>query len=262
MKKSLVSMLTGILLGAVLLGGAQAVAETVTGQRSTQRIYVNGRQVQMEAYNINGNNYVKLRDIGKEVGFAVDYDAATNSVYVGERPAAAATGNVEKSHDQYIPEVGDRIICDDGYAYEILDMSRYDSNVFAAGPVGELPEPICDWSAFPQNADPRMEKRHFKTDTGDDLFIRNVRETRRMEYTIYNALGKEPSAWQDGKPLATVSLTIPADKEVYAAAFWPWDASNITDLVHSRPNSRYAVEAWDYYHNGKFMYVRYIILSL
>ena len=136
MKKSLVFMLTGVLLGAVLLGGAQAVAETVTAQRSTQRIYVNGRQVQMEAYNINGNNYVKLRDIGKEVGFAVDYDAVTNSVYVGEHPAAAGTGNVEKSHVQYIPEVGDRIICDDGYSYEILDMSRYDSNVFAAGPVG------------------------------------------------------------------------------------------------------------------------------
>ena len=49
---------------------------------------------------------------------------------------------------------------------------------------------------------------------------------------------------------------------MYAAAFWPWDATNITELVHSRPNSRYAVEAWDYYHNGKFMYVRYVILSL
>jgi hypothetical protein len=261
MKKTLASMLAGAVLGAVLLGGAQAVAETVTAQRSSQRIYVNGREVQMEAYNIADNNYVKLRDIGKEVGFAVDYDAATNSVYVGERPASG-DDNIEKRQDQYIPEAGDRIVCDDGYVYEVTDTTRYDSNVFASGPVGELPEPTCDWSAFPKLADPVLEKRHFKTATGDDLFIRNVRETRRMEYTLYNALGREPSAWSGGKPLATVSLTIPADKEMYAAAFWPWDATNITDLVHSRPNSRYAVEAWDYYHNGKFMYVRYVILSL
>ena len=109
---------------------------------------------------------------------------------------------------------------------------------------------------------PRMEKRHFTTGTGEDLFVRNMKETRRMEYTLYNALGSEPSAWRDGKPLATVSLTIPADKEMYAGAFWPWDETNITDLVHSRPLSFYYVEAWDCYHNGKFMYVRYIILSL
>ena len=54
-------------------------------------IYVNGRQVQMTAYNIAGNNYVKLRDIGKAVGFNVYYqngvqvDSAAS--YTGEAPA-------------------------------------------------------------------------------------------------------------------------------------------------------------------------------
>ena len=32
-------------------------------------------------------------------------------------------------------------------------------------------------------------------------------------------------------------------------------------MVHSRPNSRYYVEAWDYYLNGVFQYTRYCVVS-
>ncbi|MBQ9720942.1 MAG: hypothetical protein IJV64_09660, partial [Oscillospiraceae bacterium] len=81
-------------------------------------------------------------------------------------------------------------------------------------------------------------------------------------YTIYNALGKEPSAWRDGKPLATVSTVIPPEYEAYTAKFWPWNECNLTDLVHSRPNSRYYVDAFDFYHDGAYQYTRYLVLSL
>ena len=93
------------------------------------------------------------------------------------------------------------------------------------------------------------------------MFIRNLYETRRMEYTIYNALGKEPSAWRDGKPLASVQLTIRPEDEDYTHALWPWRSSELEKLVHSRPNSRYYVEAWDYYSKGIFQYVRYCVVS-
>ena len=36
----------------------------------------------MTAYHIGGNNYVRLRDIGRAVDFDVTYDPATNSVYI------------------------------------------------------------------------------------------------------------------------------------------------------------------------------------
>ena len=36
----------------------------------------------LTAYSISGNNYVRLRDIGKAVDFGVTYDAATNSVHI------------------------------------------------------------------------------------------------------------------------------------------------------------------------------------
>ena len=245
-RRNLALVLAGMMLGAVLSGPAASAAEQLLAQRSTQQIYIDGRQTPMEAYSISGSNYVKLRDIGKVVGFGVSYDAADNAVRIdttapytddaaAQVPPAAGQGEILL----YVPDVGDRIICDDGYVYEITDMSRYGTNVFQKEPLGELPTPTRDWSAFPKLTLPRMEKRHFTTPTGGELFVRNMMETRRMEYTIYNALGSEPSAWRDGQPLATVSLTIPADKEPYVAFFWPWDSSNITGLVHSRPLSRY-----------------------
>ena len=36
----------------------------------------------LEAYEINGSNYVKLRDIGQAADFSVTYDAAANSVRI------------------------------------------------------------------------------------------------------------------------------------------------------------------------------------
>ncbi len=59
----------GVMLGAAITGNAAQAAEMLAAQRSTQKIYVNGQQVRMEAYAIGGSNYVKLRDVGKAVGF-------------------------------------------------------------------------------------------------------------------------------------------------------------------------------------------------
>ena len=109
---------------------------------------------------------------------------------------------------------------------------------------------------------PQVEARRFTNQSGEVLFLRNLYETRRMQYTIYNALGKEPSAWKDGKPLATVQLTIPADLDPYTASMWPWHDSDLDNLVHSRPNSQYYIEAWDCYLNGVFQYTRYSVVSL
>ena len=68
--------------------------------------------------------------------------------------------------------------------------------------------------------------------------------------------------WRDSKPLATIQLTTPDEYAAYTAKFWPWRGSELVDLVHSCPNSRYYIDAWDYYHNGIFQYTRYCVLSL
>ena len=72
----------GILAGLALSGPAAQAATNLTASPTTQTFYVDGRQVQFEAYQIHGNNFVKLRDIGQAVDFGVTYDSATNSVHI------------------------------------------------------------------------------------------------------------------------------------------------------------------------------------
>lgn len=71
MKKSIPSFVVGLLCGMTLFGGSVAYAAGVMATPTWQPIYVDGQQVSMTAYNIGGNNYVKLRDIGQMVGFNV-----------------------------------------------------------------------------------------------------------------------------------------------------------------------------------------------
>jgi len=98
MKKQIFTMLTGLLIGAVLTGGSAAVAAGIMAERSHHRVVVDGKEVQMEAYVVNGNNYVKLRDIGKAVGFNIYWDSANGCVqvesdkpYTGEEPVKVET---------------------------------------------------------------------------------------------------------------------------------------------------------------------------
>lgn len=88
----------GILLGGTLFSGGTAYAAGLMAEPSSQTFYVDGQQVQLQAYAIGGNNYVKLRDVGQAVNFNVSYDAATNSVqiatdepYSEDTPAPAVT---------------------------------------------------------------------------------------------------------------------------------------------------------------------------
>lgn len=94
MKGKFTQFAAGIVMGAALFGGASAVAAGITAEPSWSPVYVDGQQVQMTAYNIAGNNYVKLRDIGKAVGFNVYYkdgvQVDSKSPYTGEAPAQTA----------------------------------------------------------------------------------------------------------------------------------------------------------------------------
>lgn len=114
-KRDMSLILAGMALGAVLSGGV--VAAGITAEPAWSPIYVDGQQVQMTAYNIAGNNYVKLRDIGKAVGFNVYYQDGvqvdSDAPYTGEAPA--------KTH-----ELRSRL-------FQTLRVSSYKGNALKAG---------------------------------------------------------------------------------------------------------------------------------
>ena len=196
-----------------------------------------------------------------------DFD---NTVAAGE-PSGSVSRNPDGSINlptdgtQYVPQVGDVIRCNDGTNYSITDVRRWDKSMFASGPVGELPEPTCDWSLMPQPDLPTPEARHYSSNGHEYLFVRNLYETRRMLYTLYNAIGNNSQTWQNGAPVPhpsgapKVQIYLSIDDGLNPRVFWPWRADQIVDLFNSCPPGTYRMEAWDVYKDGVFQRTEYNI---
>ena len=96
-RKILIPFCTGVVLGATLFGGVAASAAVgVMAERSAQAVYVDGQRVELEAYLIDGANYVKLRDVGQATNaINVYWDGGavqiqSGAAYTGEAPAGTA----------------------------------------------------------------------------------------------------------------------------------------------------------------------------
>ena len=85
------------------------------------RIIQNGRDANFTAYNIAGNNYFKLRDIGQAFNFGVDWDGSRNTIVIDTNknytPEAVAPSVPSASS----VKVGD-IIKFGGYDWRVLDL--------------------------------------------------------------------------------------------------------------------------------------------
>ncbi|PKM51257.1 MAG: hypothetical protein CVV02_07825 [Firmicutes bacterium HGW-Firmicutes-7] len=71
--------------------------ETATATASASKVLVDGKQASFEAYNINNNNYFKLRDIAMAVNgtaknFEVGYDSENNAIGLTSGKAYTAVG--------------------------------------------------------------------------------------------------------------------------------------------------------------------------
>ena len=91
------SFIAGLLAGAMLFGGGIAYAVSgVLAERSPQAVYVDGQRVELEAYLIDGSNYVKLRDVGQTTNaINVYWDGSAVQIqsgvpYTGEGPSGTA----------------------------------------------------------------------------------------------------------------------------------------------------------------------------
>lgn len=272
-RKDVLLVAASMFVGAALTPTLANAAAMLTASPSTQTFYTNGKQVELEAYAINGHNYVKLRDVGQLVDFGIAYDAVTNSVHIQPEEhyqpekKTGESGAVVLPTDgtKYVPRVGDQIPCNDGTLYTITDVSRWENNAFSGEALGDLPSPTCDWSLLDQPDLPAAEARHFEVQGADYCFVRNLYETRRMLYTLYNAQGNNPETWKNGKPvlsspLVSFELSIPETEED-TGSFWPWREEQLISLFNSCPFGTYQMEAWDVYRDGVFQHTEYNIIA-
>lgn len=263
MKGKHLNFAVGLVVGATLFGGGTALAAGILAEPSTQTFVVDGQNVNMEAYAIGGHNYVQLRDIGRAVDFGVTYDGARNAAvidstapYVEEAPT---TGELTppQSDAPFRPLAGDVVRLDDGTTFTVTEPKPEEP---------ALPEPTCDWSLFPTLELPKMRTTAWhEGQVAGTVGILNLHETRRMQYTLYNAVPNCPELWQDGKlkldskgqPIFNLTLGITSNISVQP--FWPWRDEQLTQVFYSAPAAAFSVEAWDMYKNGKFLYTQYTV---
>jgi len=59
-------------------GGSSSISAAL----STAKVYLDGKEVSLTAYTINGNNYFKLRDVAAALNFGVTYDSSTSTIAI------------------------------------------------------------------------------------------------------------------------------------------------------------------------------------
>ena len=138
MRKS--SFLIGLLCGSFLFGGLTVFANSeIVAKLTSQIFFWNNRQVELEAYNINGSNYVKLRDAAELFGVKVKYYEDTNTVYLGEprkesTPKTTIDGNSYAKEDYSAkanPEIFNEVFTRDAYnaiRQSIVDVAEITEN--------------------------------------------------------------------------------------------------------------------------------------
>ena len=76
-------LIAGILIGALIFGGGVAIAGSAfMAEPTTSRVFVDGREITVEAYQIDSSNYFKLRDFAKAVDVGVWYDEERDRIYI------------------------------------------------------------------------------------------------------------------------------------------------------------------------------------
>lgn len=85
MKKQITAVCAAAVMAGMMVsaGAANTVTATPTEWKG-QTVQMDGQIVKIEGYNIKDNNYFKLRDLGKLLDFEVSFDAASNTVTIGD----------------------------------------------------------------------------------------------------------------------------------------------------------------------------------
>lgn len=78
-------------------------AAKVAAKPSTQSVMVDNTLVDLEKYNINSYIYFRLRDIGQQIGFGVEYDSKTITVLLSSQINATIDPESGAAHSATAP---------------------------------------------------------------------------------------------------------------------------------------------------------------
>ncbi len=96
MKKRLQGLIAGVLIGTVITSGmvfSKQISETAELFYNNIKIYIDGGEIvpkdangnTVEPFTMNGTTYLPVRAISNALGKDVEWDGATQSVYIGKK---------------------------------------------------------------------------------------------------------------------------------------------------------------------------------
>lgn len=131
-----------------------AIRVTPEATATTADLYVNGQKVSLDAYNIMGNNYFKLRDIamaikGTEKNFDVTWDSQKRAVnLISDKAYNAVGGELEKGDikNQYVAK-SSSLIYKDGDNIDPMAYIISGNNYFKLRDLGEIFNFAVKWDS-------------------------------------------------------------------------------------------------------------------
>lgn len=214
--KNVALLLTGAVIGMGLSGpAANAAGSFFQAQRTPHPIYVDGKQVEMETYAINGSNYVKLRDIGQTVNFEVYWDGSAAQIisdqpYTGSPPALESFSALAVS-DIFTPELTEEMYL--GLRESLLHHREIAAGTYPQVSLGNM-----------ENDDYLALYRNFKlTDIlesiGSEYSYTAVRNRDGAVFCSVNAFNEMSAAVEQAKSFAA-ELTGLSEKEQVEKIVW------------------------------------------
>ena len=77
---------------------------------TTSRITLNGYREYITSYNIGGNNYFKLRDVGSRLGFSVEWDGENNRIVIDTSKGYKSEGAEDPVKANYVKDTATFVI--------------------------------------------------------------------------------------------------------------------------------------------------------
>ena len=245
LRRDVAGFAVGLLCGGVIFGGVGIASGVIATPltESSQKVTLDGQAVSLEGYNINGNNYFKLRDLGKAMDFGVTWNNDSRTVeidsstgYVEEqKPTVPGAVSIPTGDASWCPPVGTVIDLGNGQTMTVTKDKD---------PEPELTVP-ANASSFWQDELPEPKVIVYE-ETGAVL-IRNLHETRRMQYSLFEV----------AEPGTKIYLGMEDARPGEPSVEWPWHEGMLQQMYLSGPRSKVWVEAWDCYKNGRYLYTEY-----
>ena len=244
LRRDVAGFAVGLLCGGVIFGGVGIASGVIATPltESSQKVTLDGQAVSLEGYNINGNNYFKLRDLGKAMDFGVTWDNDSRTVeidsstgYVEEqKPTVPGAVSIPTGDASWCPPVGTVIDLGNGQTMTVTK---------AKDPEPELTVP-ANASSFWQDELPEPKAIVYENGV---VRIRNLHETRRMQYSLFEV----------AEPGTKIYLGMEDARPGEPSVEWPWHEGMLQQMYLSGPRSKVWVEAWDCYKNGRDLYTEY-----